>query len=97
MKRIILTAVFAASLILWIGATAHETDPEKLELKDGGTLFLHSDGTSRMVDAHGKQMDMADGMEMELKDGRVILMKNKMVWMRHGTPGKGLEGMMKEM
>ena len=42
-------------------------------------------------------MEMADGMEMEMKDGRVILMKNKMVWMRHGPPGKGHEGMMKEM
>ena len=97
MKSLILIAVFAASLIPWIGVSAHDTAAETLELKDGGTLFMHSDGTSRMVDAHGKQMDMADGMEMELKDGRVMLMKKKMVWMRHGPPGKGHEGMMKEM
>lgn len=97
MKSTILAAVFAASLIPWIGASADETVVEKLELKDGSMLFMHSDGTHRMVDAHGKQMDMADGIEMELKDGRVMLMKNKRVWMRHGPPGKGHEGMMKEM
>ena len=50
-----------------------------------------------MVDGHGKQMDMADGMEMEMKDGHVMMMKNKTVWMRHGAPGKGQEGMMKQM
>ena len=97
MKNTILAAAFVSSLIPWIGASAHEDVAEKLELKNGGTLFMHSDGTSRMVDVHGKQMEMADGMEMEMKDGRVILMKNKMVWMRHGPPGKGQEGMMKEM
>ena len=97
MKSTILAAIFAASLIPWIGASAHESVVEKLELKDGGMLFMHSDGTTRMVDAHGKQMDMADGMEMEMKDGRVMMMKNKMVWMRHGPPGKGQEGMMKDM
>lgn len=31
-------------------------------------LFLHPDGTGRMVDAHGKPMSMADGVEMQLKD-----------------------------
>lgn len=96
MKSTILAAVFAASLIPWIGASADETVVEKLELKNGGMLFMHSDGTSRCVDAHGKQIDMADGIEMELKDGRVMLMKNKMVWMRHGPPGKGHAGMMKK-
>ena len=97
MKGQILAAVFAASFIPWIGASAEEVVAEKLELKNGGTLFMHPDGTSRMVDAHGKQMDMADGVEMEMKDGRVMMMKNKMVWMLHGVPGKGREGMMKQM
>lgn len=96
MKSKILAAVFAASLIPCIGASADATSPEKLELKNGDMLFLHSDGTSRMVDPHGKQREMADGVEMEMKDGRVLLMRNKMVWMRHGAPGKGHEGMMKE-
>jgi hypothetical protein len=51
--------------------------PEKLDLKDGGTLFLHPDGTSRMVDAHGKKMEMADGKEMELKDCQMVLIQKK--------------------
>ena len=97
MKSTILAAVFAASLIPWIGASAEEAVAEKMELKNGGMLFMHPDGTSRMVDADGKPMDMADGMEMEEKGGRVMMMKNKKVWMRHGPPGKGQEGMMKDM
>ena len=97
MKTTILASLFAASLVSWIGVSAEETVAEKLELNNGGMLFMESDGTGRMVDAHGKQMDMADGMEMEMKDGRVMMMKNKMVWMRHGAPGKGQEGMMKQM
>ena len=97
MKRSILAAAFAASLIPWVGASAEESVAEKLELNSGGMLFMESDGTGRMVDAHGRQMDMTDGMEMEMKDGRVMMMKNKMVWMRHGAPGKGQEGMMKQM
>ena len=96
MKRTILAAVLAATCIPWIGVCAEEAVAEKLELKDGGMLFMHPDGTSRMVDAHGKQMDMADGMEMNMKDGRVMMMKNKKVWMRHGPPGKGHEGMMND-
>lgn len=96
MKKALIATVFAASLIPWIGAGAEEAAAEKLELKNGGTLFMHADGTSRMVDAHGKKTEMADGMEMELKDGRVTMMKNKKIWMRHGPPGKGHEGMMND-
>ena len=96
MKSTILAAVFAAALIPWIGASAEEAAAEKMELKNSGMLFVESDGTGRMVDAHGKQMDMAEGMEMEMKDDHVMMMKNKMVWMRHGAPGKGQEGLMKQ-
>ena len=69
----------------------HATEPpaEQLELKDGSTLYLHPDGTGRMVDAHGKPMSMSDGEEMELKDGRMMMMKNKKVWIMYGPPGKG--------
>ena len=96
MKKPLLAALFAASLGVAMMAGAEEAPAEKLELKDGGMLFLHADGTGRMVDAHGKKMDMPDGEEMELKDGRVVMMKNKRVWMRHGPPGKGHEGMMND-
>ena len=96
MKRILTLALFA--LFLAAGTLVHADEPvaEKLELKDGGMLFMHPDGTSRMVDAHGKKMEMSDGVEMELKDGRKMMMKNHQVWMRHGPPGKGHEGMMND-
>jgi hypothetical protein len=55
MKKALIATVFAASLIPWIGAGAEEAAAEKLELKNGGTLFMHADGTSRMVDAHEKR------------------------------------------
>ena len=96
MKRMIAASIFALSLGAGTLATADDAVAEKLELKDGGTLFMHNDGTSRMVDAHGRKMDMTDGEEMELKDGRMVMMKNHKVWMRHGAPGKGHEGMMND-
>lgn len=72
-------------------AYAEEGVAEKIMLKDGSTLFLHADGTGRMVDAHGKQMSMSDDVEMETADGKTMVMKNKKVWMRWGPPGKGGE------
>lgn len=96
MKQMTIPGLLALSLGTGTFAAAEEGAAEKLDLKDGGTLFLHADGTSRMVDAHGKKMDMADGVEMELKDGRMMMMKNHKIWMRHGPPGKGHEGMMND-
>jgi hypothetical protein len=85
--------LIAMALACLVGslATVHATEPpaDKLELKDGSTLYLHPDGTGRMVDEHGKPMSMADGVEMELKDGRTMMMKNKKVWITYGPPGKG--------
>jgi hypothetical protein len=68
---------------------AEEAVAEKIELKDGSTLYLHPDGTSRMVDVHGKKIEMRDGVEMQLADGRMIIMENKKVWVSWGPPGKG--------
>jgi hypothetical protein len=59
---------------------AQEAPAEMIELKDGSTLYLHPDGTSRMIDAHGKKIEMSDGKEMETADGRTIVMMNKKVW-----------------
>jgi len=85
--------LIAMALACLVGSltAVHATEPpaEQLELKDGSTLYLHPDGTGRMVDEHGKPMSMADGVEMELKDGRMMMMKNKKVWISYGPPGKG--------
>ena len=88
MKRALLAialAYAAGMVVVW----ADEPPAEKLDLKDGSTLYVHPDGTSRMVDQHGKKIDMHDGEEMQLADGRTILMKNKKVWVSYGPPGKG--------
>lgn len=88
MKKLLAAVLLTGVRGTWSIANAGEAMPEKLELKDGGTLFLHPDGTSRMVDAHGKKIEMADGKEMELKDGQMVLMQNKKVWVRYGPPSK---------
>lgn len=70
-------------------AIAEEPLAQSIELKDGSTLYVHPNGTGRMIDKHGKPMPMADGTEMETKDGRIIMHKNKRVWVTYGPPGKG--------
>ena len=74
------TAVFAA--------IAGEPTPDRYDLKDGATLYVHPDGTMRMIDPHGQTMGMSDGVEMQLKDGRTLLMKNKLIWVQIGPPGQ---------
>jgi len=70
-------------------AVAEEPLAQTLKLKDGSTLYLHPDGTGRMIDQHGKPMKMSDGKQMETTDGRAIIMENKRVWISYGPPGKG--------
>ena len=79
-----------------MAAHATEGPAENLKLKDGSSLFIHEDGTGRMVDAHGKPMHMRDGVAMELLDGRMIMMKNKRMWVSYGPPGKGMTVMKTE-
>lgn len=87
MKNILLATIMAGSLAF--SAIAAEPPAESIPLKDGSTLFVHPDGTSRMVDVHGKPMAMNDGVEMETADGRVIVHMNKKVWVHLGPPSKG--------
>ena len=89
MKTATKALVTGLAVLAMNSAMSAEPAAEQVALKDGSTLFLHPDGTGRMVDQHGKPMSMADGIEMETADGRVILMKNKRVWVRYGPPGKG--------
>lgn len=82
----ILAIVGAAGIVT--PALGEEPSAEILQLKDGSTLYLHPDGTSRMIDQHGKPMSMADGEKMETEDGRVLMMENKRIWVRYGPPGR---------
>lgn len=83
--------LMAVALAIVVSGTAYAEEgvAEKIALKDGATLFLHADGTGRMVDAHGKKMEMSDGVEMVAADGRVLLMMNKKIWVPWGKPGSG--------
>jgi hypothetical protein len=89
MKKTLIAMALACLVGSLTAVQATEPPADKLELMDGSTLYLHPDGTGRMVDEHGKPMSMADGVEMELKDGRTMMMKNKKVWITYGPPGKG--------
>lgn len=92
MKKTLIAMLLACSVGVMTAVYAAEPEAEKVELTDGSTLYLHPDGTGRMVDAHGKPMSMADGVEMELKDGRTVMMENKRVWFSYGPPGKKRRG-----
>jgi hypothetical protein len=89
MIKSLIAILLSFSIGLLTSVYAAEPPAEKLELMDGSTLYLHPDGTGRMVDAHGKPMAMADGEEMKTKDGRTVMMKNKKMWIEYGPPGKG--------
>jgi hypothetical protein len=69
-------------------ATTPEPAAQEFHLKDGTHLFLHPDGTMRMVDQHGKPMTMSEGVEMELQDGTMIMMKNRHIWRTVGSKGQ---------
>ena len=88
MNTLMRVIVLSCAMGTLMPSFAEEPPAEKMNLKDGSVLFLHPDGTGRMVDAHGKPMAMADGVAMETADGRMIMMKNKHVWVRYGPPGK---------
>lgn len=81
----------AAVALMITAFAAHAAEPaaDRYELKDGTTLYVHPDGSMRMIDSHGKPMAMSEGIEMELKDGRTLMMKNRRVWVQVGPPGKG--------
>lgn len=89
MRNTLIAMILSCSVASLAAVQAAEPTAEKVELMDGATLYLHPDGTGRMVDAHGKPMSMADGVEMQTKDGRTVMMKNKKVWITYGPPGKG--------
>ena len=89
MRKMVGVLAICGAVGFMTSAIAEEPPAEAIQLKDGSTLYLHPDGTGRMIDQHGKPMEMDDGEEMETKDGQIIKMENKRVWVRYGPPGKG--------
>ena len=53
---------------------------QTIELKDGGKLMVHKDGTMAHVDAAGNRVKMRNGVVMEGKDGMKYVMKNNAIW-----------------
>jgi hypothetical protein len=89
MKKMVCAMAICGAVGFMTPAIAEEPLAQEIPLKDGSTLYLHPGGTGRMIDQHGKPMNMSDGTEMETKDGRIIMMKNKRIWVSYGPPGKG--------
>jgi len=59
-----------------------------IRLEDGSYIFIDEEGTTRMVDRHGKSIRMRDNVEMKTEDGGVVVMRNNRVWRLVGPPGK---------
>jgi hypothetical protein len=89
MRKMLCALAICGAVGFMTPAIAEEPLAQTLKLKDGTTLYLHPDGTGRMIDQHGKPMKMSDGKQMETTDGRVIIMENKRIWISYGPPGKG--------
>ncbi len=49
-----------------------------------------------MIDPYGKPMAMSDEVPMLLQDGRMIMMKNKYVWVKLDPPGQPTTARIKE-
>lgn len=58
-----------------------------VELADGGTISIGSDGVTYHVDAKGKRVRMKDGVVMAGKDGKKYLHKNDVVWQQISEKG----------
>ena len=83
-----------SACLMGVSVASYAEEPaETFELRNGGVLYVHPDGTSRMVDQHGKRVEMLSGSEMKLKDGRLVMMKNKTIWIGIGSPGDGHMGL----
>lgn len=53
---------------------------QTIELKDGGKVMVHKDGTMVHIDAAGNRVKMRNGVVMEAKDGMKYVMKNNAIW-----------------
>jgi len=92
----IMKRLLVASLLLGLGSSfpipAADTDAQKgggrivvegskvVDLADGGTITLGSDGRTYHVDSKGKRVRMKDGVVMQGKDGAKYLHKNDAIW-----------------
>ena len=75
-------------LLLAFAGAALATEPQTIELKDGGKIVVEAKGTMIHMDAAGNRVKMKDGAVMTAKDGSKVMMKNNAIWKtitEHGT------------
>jgi hypothetical protein len=77
MLRTLLIALLALTASLPVYAVK---DQETIQLKDGTTLIVQSDGKMRHMDSRGHAVLMKEGEVMEAKDGSRYMMKNSAIW-----------------
>ena len=94
MKSLI-AAAFVSTLIFASPAFAAEPAVKEtvviksnvVELADGGTISIGSDGVTYHVDANGKRVRMKNGVVMTGKDGKKYLHKNDIIWQQLSEKG----------
>lgn len=76
-----LTKTFITFLALSSSLSVYAAkDQQAIELKDGTTLIIQTDGKMRHVDNRGHAVLMKEGVAMEAKDGSQYMMKNNAIW-----------------
>ncbi len=63
-----------------------------IDLKDGSTLYVFTDGKMAMEDRYGRATRMEPGAAMETKDGKKVTMQGDEVARLHFLIIKGHEG-----
>lgn len=67
-------------LLSALGAPPHSAAERIIQLKDGGTLLVRTDGNMVHRDASGRRVPMRDGEPMETWDGSRQVMQNDPAW-----------------
>lgn len=82
LKPLIVCCALAVSLSAYAAK-----DEKTIELKDGTTLIIQSNGKMRHVDQRGHAVLMKESVPMEAKDGSIYMMKNSAIWQKLQSKG----------
>lgn len=74
MPMVAILALAAAS------PTRAAENEQTVELKDGTTLIVQTNGRMRHIDQRGHAVLMHEGTVMEARDGSHYMMKNSAIW-----------------
>lgn len=82
LKSLIVSCALAVSLSAYAAK-----DEKTIELKDGTTLIIQTNGKMRHVDQQGHAVLMKENMAMEAKDGSIYMMMNNAIWQKLYSKG----------